>query len=77
MFMLLVITEKQGINIANGLTSHIPLLLIFFKINTIKKNMSLILKISEFFTTYCYIHNIHYVGIIDGLIFVSTHTGVN
>lgn len=48
--MLLVITEKQGINIANGLTSHIPLLQIFFKINTIKKNMSL--KISEFFNLY-------------------------
>lgn len=73
MFMLLVITEKQGINIANGLTSHIPLLLIFFKINTIKKNMSL--KISEFFTTY--FSPVTDVGIIDGLIFVSTHTGVN
>lgn len=75
MFMLLVITEKQGINIANGLTSHIPLLQIFFKINTIKKNMSLILKISEFFTTY--FPPVTDVGIIDGLIFVSTHTGVN
>lgn len=74
MYMLLVITEKQGINIANGLTSHIPLLQIFFKINTIKKNMSL--KISEFLTTF-FFSPVTDVGIIDGLIFVSTHTGVN
>lgn len=74
MFMLLVITEKQGINIAiNGLTSHIPLLQIFFKINTIKKNM--FLKISEFLTTF--FSPVTDIGIIDGLIFVSTHTGVN
>lgn len=49
------------------------LLQIFFKINTIKKNMSL--KISEFLTTF--FPPVTDVGIIDGLIFVSTHTGVN